>query len=791
MRGEAPVGRSFWTHLGSTLHALAGLARSSTVRRAFWVLVFVVGATIVFASVSLHQQVNLTAGEVAPVTIKAPTRIENGPATQAARLQAAQKVAPIYSTDPSTTQSSLDVLSQQATVIEKAQQSWRSAVVSASASSVSASLASAAAKEAASKSSASQSSASGKTAATSVTPQSAQTTTSSQPASSTAPTASVPVIPAPSLSAAAAALGKRLGGGAPIDQLEAAVTASGTQLTAAVSKAYSELQSVMEAGVEPSQVAAARQQVTSAAATASAPAALDTLVGSLAAGDLQVNKTEDVAAYNAAVRAAKAAVKPVYIPAGAVIVRSGDQVSPTDISILTAAGLLNTGGTFGVLAGAAALALLLLALCWAFLSQFYRAVLRDEVRLVLFGSLVVASLTAVRLGHALSPFLAPTPWAAMLASVAFGPSIAIFVGGVTGLGAGLIDHNLTVAACALVGAWTAVFALWRVRQRSDLLRAGLYSAVAETVAVLVLVGLFLGQSTGASTTLLSPALANTPPLLLDVIATAFTGILSGVLAIGTLPYAEVLGVLTPFQLLEMGNPSQPLLRRLLVEAPGTYHHSLMVGNLAEAACEQVGGDALLVRTAAYYHDIGKMKRPAFFVENQQGGRNPHDDLPPRLSAQIITSHVRDGVDLARQSRLSRELVHFIRTHHGTTLVQYFYHSACREQEAAGGEPVSESDFRYPGPLPSTRESAVLMLADGVEAAVRSLQHPSEEEIEATIRHIIRDRLEDGQLESAPLTLADLHAIEVTFLRILVGVYHTRIQYPESPALDAGGVAPGA
>ncbi len=764
------MGRSFWTHLGSTLQALAGLARSSAVRRAVWVLVFVVGATIVFASVSLHQQVNLTAGEVAPVTIKAPTKIENGPATQTARLQAAQKVVPIYTTDTSMTQASLNALSQQATAIEKAQQNWRSALVSASASSVSASLASAASK----------SSASG-TTATAATPASAQTKASSSTRS----------VPAPSLSAAAAALGKRLGGSTPTDQLEAALTASSTQLTAAVSKAYSELQSVMQAGVEPAQADTARQQITSAAAAAAAPAALDALVGSLAAGDLQINKTEDVAAYNAAVRAAKAAVKPVYIPAGAVIVRSGDQVSPTDISILTAAGLLNTGGTFGVLAGAVALALLLLALCWAFLSQFYRAVLRDEVRLVLFGSLVVASLATVRLGHALSPFLAPTPWAAMLASVAFGPSIAIFVGGVTGLGAGLIDHNLTVAACALVGAWTAVFALWRVRQRSDLLRAGLYSAVAETVAVLVLVGLFLGQSTGASTTLLSPALANTPPLLLDVIATAFTGILSGVLAIGTLPYAEVLGVLTPFQLLEMGNPSQPLLRRLLIEAPGTYHHSLMVGNLAEAACEQVGGDALLVRTAAYYHDIGKMKRPAFFVENQQGGRNPHDDLPPRLSAQIITSHVRDGVDLARQSRLSRELVHFIRTHHGTTLVQYFYHSACREQEANGGEPVSESDFRYPGPLPSTRESAVLMLADGVEAAVRSLQHPSEEEIEATIRHIIRDRLEDGQLESAPLTLADLHAIEVTFLRTLVGVYHTRIQYPESPALDAGGVAPGA
>ena len=742
------MGRALWTPIGAALHGIADLIRNAAVRRALWVLIFLAATTTLFASVSLPKTVNLKAGEVAPYTVTAPTEMINRPATAQRRSTAAASVAPVYSTDANVTQSSLTALDGDTTAIQSARTAWAAALAKAAS----------------------------QTSSTSATGGGAPASPPGGQASSPASSVASP----PSLAQAATALGKKLGMSGPLPDLEAALTATPHEVDAAVAAARQTVSTLMGEGVLQSHVAAAQAQVRAAVNAAGGPQALDALIGQLGTKVLVSNRFENGLETDAKQAAARAAVQPVVIAAGEVIVRQGDVVTPDEVEILQDAGLLHPGGTFGVLATSVAVALLLMAMCWAFIAEFYRTALQDEVRLVLFGSLLIGSLVTVRLGSVLSPFLAPTPWAAMLATVAFGPGMGVFVGGVAGLGAGLLDHNLAVAACATLGAWTAVFALWRVRQRSDLVRAGLYSAAAEVAAVLILVGLFLGHDTGVGTPLLSKAL-NAPPLLQETIAAAFTGLLSGPLAIGMLPYAEVLGVLTPFQLLEMANPSQPLLRRLLLEAPGTYHHSLMVANLAEAACEAVGGDALLVRTAAYYHDIGKMKRPAFFVENQQGGRNPHDQLAPRLSAQIIISHVRDGVDMARQARLPRELVEFIRTHHGTTLVQYFYHQAREQQGSDGGVPLAESDFRYEGPIPDSRELTVLMLADGVEAAVRALKNPSEEDIGSTIRMIIDQRLEDGQLDRAPLTLADLDVIRETFQRILVGVYHTRITYPQ----DAG------
>lgn len=749
------MGQAFWTRLGAGFQEGAELIHSGTVRRAVWVLLFLAATTMLFASVSLPHAISLKAGEVAPNNIAAPSDMVNRPATDQLKAEAAKRVNPIYSTDPNVTLQALSTLDAEASDIQSARTAWVAAVASAASQTATAST-------------------------TTATP--AATGQAQAPATS----ALVRQPPAPpSLAAAASALGKKLGVTAPSSELQAALTASAHDEDAALAEARQGVDSLMTQGVLSTQVTADQQKVVELVNATGGPQPLDALVGQLAAKVLVANRFLNGTATDLAVKAAEEQVQPVIIPAGEYIVREGDVVTPQEVEILQDAGLLHPGGTFGVVAVSVAVALLLLAMCWAFLAEFYRSALRDDVRLVLFGSLLVGSLAMVRLGSALSPFLAPTPWAAMLATLAFGPGMAVFVGGVAGLGAGLLDHNLAVAACSMLGAWTAVFALWRVRQRSDLVRAGLYSAAAEVAGVLVLVGLFLGHDTGVGTPLLSKTLAAASPLVRDTVAAAFTGLLSGPLAIGMLPYAEVLGVLTPFQLLEMANPGQPLLRRLLLEAPGTYHHSLMVGNLAEAACEAVGGDALLVRTAAYYHDIGKMKRPAFFVENQQGGRNPHDQLAPRLSAQIILSHVRDGVEMAKQARLPRELVEFIRTHHGTTLVQYFYHQARKQQEASGGAPVTEAEFRYEGPVPDTRELAVLMLADGVEAAVRSLKNPSEEDIESTIRMIVEQRLEDGQLERAPLTLADLHTIAVTFRRLLVGVYHTRITYPQEAAGELG------
>src|SRR5690606_35916981 len=263
----------------------------------------------------------------------------------------------------------------------------------------------------------------------------------------------------------------------------------------------------------------------------------------------------------------------------------------------------------------------------------------------------------------------------------------------------------------------------------------------------------------------------------DVVWALVGGFLSAVLTIGTLPFLETaLGILTPVRLLELANPNQPLLRRLLLEAPGTYHHSIMVANLCEAAAEQVGADSLLARVGAYYHDVGKMKRPYFFIENQFGGVNPHEKIAPNLSALIITSHVRDGVELAREYGLPEEIIKFIREHHGTTTVEYFYHKAMEDEHAQG---VIEENFRYPGPIPQSKETAICMLADGSEAAVRAMTRPTPGRTEAMVRKVIRDRLNGGQLDHCDLTLADLDRIARTFTQILTGLFHSRIEYPEA------------
>ena len=253
------------------------------------------------------------------------------------------------------------------------------------------------------------------------------------------------------------------------------------------------------------------------------------------------------------------------------------------------------------------------------------------------------------------------------------------------------------------------------------------------------------------------------------------GLLSIILAIGILPFLEsAFNVVTPLKLLELADPNHPLLKRLLMEAPGTYHHSLMVGNLAEVATREIGGNALLARVGAYFHDVGKLKRPHFFRENQMSD-NPHDKLTPNLSTLVITSHTKDGEELAAKYHLPKIISDIIVQHHGNTLVAYFYHKATQSENA--GE-IKEKNFRYEGPVPDTREAAVVMLADSVEAAVRSLPDKTPGKIEGLVRKIIKDKLDDGQLDRCDLTLKDLSIIADSFMQVLSGVFHERIEYPE-------------
>ncbi len=265
----------------------------------------------------------------------------------------------------------------------------------------------------------------------------------------------------------------------------------------------------------------------------------------------------------------------------------------------------------------------------------------------------------------------------------------------------------------------------------------------------------------------------------DLLMIFINGILSGVLALGTLPILEsTFGIITPYGLAELADHNQPLLKRLQFEAPGTYHHSLMVSNLAEAAAEAIGANPILARVGSFYHDIGKLKRPLFFVENQSyfGIENPHTKLNPRLSKMVITAHPKDGVELAKEYHLPSIIHSFILQHHGEGLASYFYNQAIAEE---GIENVKEEQFRYTGPKPNMKETAILMIADAVESAVRSLKTPSNEEIEEIIDKIIKERLNDGQFSDCPLTLKDLKVIATTFNRILRGMQHNRIKYHQA------------
>jgi putative nucleotidyltransferase with HDIG domain len=324
---------------------------------------------------------------------------------------------------------------------------------------------------------------------------------------------------------------------------------------------------------------------------------------------------------------------------------------------------------------------------------------------------------------------------------------------------------LAHALVGTVGALVGILAVGRVESRTDIYRAGIYVSMGNMLTIMA-----LKLTDGAG--LLERQ------VWLDVTLGAGNGLLTSILVTGALPLFENLfGVLTPLKLLELSNPNHPLLKRLLVEAPGSYHHTIFVANLCEAGAEAIGADHILARVGAYYHDIGKVKRPYFFVENQFGGENPHDKLPPSLSALIITSHVKDGVEMAREARLPREIIDFITEHHGTMLVSYFYHMASK---AGQSEYVLEDDFRYDGPKPRSKETAILMLADGCEASVRAMHQKSPltlEQIEAQVRRIFEDRLKQGQLEECDLTFRELEILVKTFVRVLSGVHHTRIEYP--------------
>ncbi len=327
------------------------------------------------------------------------------------------------------------------------------------------------------------------------------------------------------------------------------------------------------------------------------------------------------------------------------------------------------------------------------------------------------------------------------------------------LGSGL-DTFLTFFLGSLMG----IYAVREARTRGQLMKTAVF------VALIHMVSLFLFHP-HPGTWWRGPFFREMLyPLLLN-------GLLSTILVVVTLKIFEYLfGVITNFSLLELSDFNQPLLKRLILEAPGTYHHSLVVSNLAETAADSIGANALLTRVGAYYHDIGKVIKPEYFTENQLVGGNKHDYIEPSMSRLIILNHVKEGIELGRKYRLNPLIIEFIPQHHGTSLMHYFYQKALEETKE--GEPVSDLNFRYPGPKPQTKETAITLLADSVEGATRSLKDFSSTKIAETVRKVINNRFIDGQLDECNLTLKEINQISETFIRILTAMYHGRIKYPD-------------
>lgn len=457
-------------------------------------------------------------------------------------------------------------------------------------------------------------------------------------------------------------------------------------------------------------------------------------------------------------------VPPVMIKKNQIVVSEGEPVTAHQLELLGTLGLLSdSASALYIYIALGVLVIIVMYLQYGYIHKYYPAINKEFSKIVMISILNVFPVILARLFGMMSNYIIPLACMPMLItlllnykiSLVFSMLNVILIGGAVGF-------NPNIIILAILNVVLGGTLLRKMQQRNDIL----YSSI--TVAVLSSILTF---SVGTLTT------NNFMEILADSTFAAAGAILSGILTIGVLPFFEsTFDIVTNAKLLELSNPNNPLLKKLLMEAPGTYHHSILVANLAELAAEQVGGNPLLARIGAYYHDVGKTKRPYFFRENQFGKKNPHDRLKPEISSKIIISHVKEGSELAKEYNLPKTIHDFIVTHHGETLVKYFYLTVKNNSE--NPDEVKEEDFKYPGPKPMSKEQGIVMLADSTEAAVRSINEPTEEKIEKMVNNIIDDKLATGQLDNCDLTLRDISKIKKCFLKALNGIHHERIEYPD-------------
>jgi putative nucleotidyltransferase with HDIG domain len=473
---------------------------------------------------------------------------------------------------------------------------------------------------------------------------------------------------------------------------------------------------------------------------------------------------------------ARESVEPVFVTLeeGETIVREGEVTTPLAWEALGKLGLRQPQiGWIDIAVRIllTSLLVLILALYLLYLHPTFWDSWRDMLLVGLLAALAVLAAKLMIPGHVVLGYLFPLAAISMLLTALVDTEIAIVVTILLSLMVGFIaGGSLEFVLYCFAGGAVASLRLWRIERLNAFLWAGVYVALSNLGVILLFRALEQDHDLLGTFQIAGASLANA------ILAMSLT--LGGFFL-----FSNVLNITTSLQLLELGRQTHPLQRELLLKAPGTYQHSLMVGNLTEQAAQAVGANALLARVGAHYHDIGKMLRPYFFAENQTDGVNPHDRLDPQTSAQIVTSHVKDGLQLAKKYGLPQEIRDFIPQHHGTALASYFYQKALEQAESSAA--TSEERFRYPGPKPQSREAAILMLADEVQAASWANRPRSVEELGELVGSLMRARTEDGQLDESDLTLRDLQKIEETFVNVLQGVYHPRIKYPEDVEENAG------
>ncbi len=486
---------------------------------------------------------------------------------------------------------------------------------------------------------------------------------------------------------------------------------------------------------------------------------------------------------------AKARVNPVFfqIKKGEVVLRAGERVQEEHLLKIDALKKAQERShILSILIGLALLTFLILASLYEFSTKNIRKIMLSTKDLLFFCSTLLGVVGLLKIFHLITDilggefftipsssytYLFPIAAGAMLTRIVINSEVAIVFATLAGyFAASMMGNQLFLFIFNFVASLIGAHKVAQCEQRSILIKAGI---TIGGVNVLMILSYNLIAGTFLKMTLLS-----------DVIMGFLGGLLASVLVLGIAPMIESLfGYTTDIKLLELANLDHPLLKDLILQAPGTYHHSIIVGSLVEGGAKSIAANPLLARVSAYYHDIGKLKKPLYFIENAGGMENKHDHLTPTMSSLILISHVKDGVELARENRLGERIVHIIQQHHGTSLISYFYQKA-KEKENPEMDSIDERDFRYPGPKPQTKEAGIVMLADAVEAASRTLSEPTPSRIKGLVQRIINNIFLDGQMEECELTLKDLQKIEESFSRILTAIFHQRIDYPLLPSLES-------